>query len=138
MYDRITDRVRTVFQFATKDAERRGHHYIGSLHILLGLLQEGRGVAAKLIEKLFAGTDRVRVAAEECLKANWAPTPPVKMLMDLAIEEAKQLNHDFVGTEHILLALLRLPDTTVAGIFEQLGAKPAAMRKELYAFLGRR
>lgn len=138
MYDRITDRARTVFQLANKIAEQQGDEYIGSVHILLGILQEGRGVAAKLIEKLFGGTDRVRAAAEECLKENWAPTPPLKPLIDLAIEEAKRLNHDFVATEHILLALLRLPDSTVARLFEQFGAKPEMIREELYVFLGRR
>ncbi|HYT92924.1 MAG TPA: Clp protease N-terminal domain-containing protein, partial [Gemmataceae bacterium] len=115
MYERYTDRAREVMQLANQEAQRFNHEYIGTEHILLGLVKEGSGVAANALNNLGIELRKIRQEIEkivqpgpETINLGKVPqTPRAKKVIDFALEEARNFNHDYVGTEHLLLGLLR-------------------------------
>ena len=114
MFERFTDRARRVVVLAQEEARMLNHNYIGTEHILLGLIHEGEGVAAKALESLGISLDAVRQQVEEIIgQGQQAPsghipfTPRAKKVLELSLREALQLGHNYIGTEHILLGLIR-------------------------------
>src|SRR2546429_6327629 len=115
MYERFTDRARKVMQLANQEAQRFNHEYIGTEHILLGLVKEGSGVAANVLRNLDIDLRKVRLEVEKIVQAGPAmvnvgtmpPTPRAKKVIEYSIEESRKLKHNYVGTEHILLGLIR-------------------------------
>src|SRR5438093_11219042 len=114
MYERFTDRARKVMQLANQEAQRFNHEYIGTEHILLGLVKEGSGVAANVLKNLDIDLRKIRLEVEKVLQAGpdivalgKQLLPPLKKIIEFSIEEARNLNHNYVGTEHLLLGLLR-------------------------------
>ncbi len=144
MFDRFTDRARTVMGFARQEAERFNHDYIGTEHVLLGLIKEGSGVAANVLENLDVDLERVRSEVEGMVKhgPDVAPmgqlpfTPRAKKVLEFAMEEAKQLDHNYVGTEHLLLGLLRENEGVAAQVLMNLGLKLDEVRSEVMELLG--
>jgi len=144
MFDRFTDRARKVISFARDEAERFNHDYIGTEHILLGLVKEGSGVAANVLENLDVDLEKVRAEVEKLVKP--APdvvaggqlpfTPRAKKVLEFAIDEARGLNHNYVGTEHLLLGLIREKEGLAAQVLMNLGLTLEDVRKELMEFLG--
>lgn len=117
MFERFTDRARRVVVLAQEEARMLNHNYIGTEHILLGLIHEGEGVAAKSLESLGISLEGVRSQVEEIIgQGQQAPsghipfTPRAKKVLELSLREALQLGHNYIGTEHLLLALLELED----------------------------
>src|SRR5260370_1324525 len=120
MFERFTDRARRVVVLAKEEARMLNHSYIGSEHILLGLIHEGEGVAAKALESLGISVEAVRQQVEEIIgQGQQAPsghipfTPRAKKVLELALREALQLGHNYIGTEHILLGLIRVGEPGV-------------------------
>src|ERR1700740_3088677 len=114
MFERFTDRARRVVVLAQEEARMLNHNYIGTEHILLGLIREGEGVAAKALESLGISLDAVRQQVEELIgQGPQAPpreipfTPRAKKVLELSLRESQKLGHNYIGTEHILLGLLR-------------------------------
>src|ERR1044072_6646806 len=115
MYERFTDRARKVMQLANQEAQRFNHEYVGTEHVLLGLIKEGSGVAANVLMNLDVDLRKIRNDVEKIVQAgsDMLPmgklphTPRAKKVSEYAIEEARNLNHNYVGTEHLLLGLLR-------------------------------
>ena len=115
MYERFTDRARKVMQLANQEAQRFNHEYVGTEHVLLGLVKEGSGVAANVLKNLDVDLRKIRVEVEKIVQSGpghghdgeTAPDPRAKKVIEYAIEEARNLNHNYVGTEHLLLGLLR-------------------------------
>src|SRR5579862_5132097 len=117
MYERFTDRARKVMQLANQEAQRFNHEYIGTEHVLLGLVQEGSGVAANVLKNLDIDLRKIRMEIEKIIqlgprlkqvvKGRLPHTPRTKKVIDYAYEEARRLNHNYVGSEHILLGLMR-------------------------------
>jgi len=144
MFDRFTDRARKVISFARQEAERFNHDYIGTEHILLGLVKEGSGVAANVLENLDVDLEKVRLEVEKLVKP--APdvvtmgqlpfTPRAKKVLEFAIDEARNLDHNYVGTEHLLLGLLKEQEGLAAQVLMNLGLKLEDVRNEVMEFLG--
>src|SRR5208337_1282465 len=115
MYERFTDRARKVMQLANQEAQRFNHEYIGTEHILLGLVKEGSGVAADVLKNLDVDLRRIRLEVEKLLQSGpdkvplsrLPQTPRAKKVVEYAMDEARNLGHNYVGTEHVLLGLLR-------------------------------
>jgi ATP-dependent Clp protease ATP-binding subunit ClpC len=115
MFERFTDRARRVMQLANQEAKRLNHEYIGTEHILLGLVKEGSGVAGRVLKDLGADLGKVRLEVERVVRSGpdqvtmskLPQTPLAKRVIEHAIEEARNLKHNYVGTEHLLLGLLR-------------------------------
>jgi ATP-dependent Clp protease ATP-binding subunit ClpC len=117
MYERFTDRARKVMQLANQEAQRFNHEYIGTEHILLGLVKEGSGVTANVLQNLDIDLRKIRLEVEKIVQyvgdappfssGRLAHTPRVKKVIEYAIDEAKNLRHSYIGTEHLLLGLLR-------------------------------
>jgi len=129
MFERFTDRARRAVALAQEEAKRLDHNYIGNEHILLGLIREGDGVAAKALESLGISLDAVRQEVEEIIgRGQQTPsehipfTPRAKKVLELSLRESKQLGHNYIGTEHILLGLLREGDGVAAQVLVKLGA----------------
>jgi ATP-dependent Clp protease ATP-binding subunit ClpC len=129
MFERFTDRARRTVVLAQEEARMLQHNYIGTEHLLLGLIHEGEGVAAKALESLGIGLDAVRQQVEEIIgRGQHAPsghipfTPRAKKVLELALREAIQLGHNYIGTEHILLGLIREGDGVAAQVLVRLGA----------------
>src|SRR3978361_713540 len=129
MFERFTDRARRVVVLAQEEARMLNHNYIGTEHILLGLIHEGEGVAAKSLESLGISLEGVRSQVEEIIgQGQQAPsghipfTPRAKKVLELSLREAQQLGHDYIGTEHILLGLIREGDGVAAQVLIKLGA----------------
>ena len=129
MFERFTDRARRVVVLAQEEARMLNHNYIGTEHILLGLLREGEGVAAKALESLGISLDAVRQQVEEIIgQGQQAPsghipfTPRAKKVLELSLRESLQLGHNYIGTEHILLGLIREGDGVAAQVLVKLGA----------------
>ena len=129
MLERFTDRARQVVVLAQEEARMLNHNYIGTEHILLGLIHEGDGVAARSLESLGISLDAVRQQVEEIIgrghQAPWGHipfTPRAKKVLELSLREALQLGHGYIGTEHILLGLLREGDGVAAQVLVTLGA----------------
>src|SRR6201987_5708231 len=130
MFERFTDRARRVVVLAHEEARMLNHNYIGTEHILLGLIHEGEGVAAKALESLGISLDAVRQQVEEIIgQGQQAPsghipfTPRAKKVLELSLREALQLGHNYIGTEHILLGLIREGDGVAAQVLVQVGRR---------------
>jgi ATP-dependent Clp protease ATP-binding subunit ClpA len=127
-FNRLTERARKVMQFAQEEAQRFQHNYIGTEHLLLGLVREDEGVATKVLKSFDVDTEKVRQAVEHIIGRGDHPvsgevglTPRAKKVIELAVDEAHSLNHHFIGTEHLLLGLLREGQGIAAGVLESLG-----------------
>src|SRR5690349_21329052 len=128
MFERFTDRARRVVVLAQEEARMLSHNYIGTEHILLGLIHEGEGVAAKALESLDISLEAVRAQVEEIIgQGQQAPsghipfTPRAKKVLELSLREALQLGHTYIGTEHILLGLLHEGEGVAAQVLAELG-----------------
>ena len=144
MFERFTDRARKVMALANQEAQRFNHEYIGTEHILLGLVKEGSGVGANVLKNLDVDLRKVRLEVEKLVKAGpemvtmgkLPQTPRAKKVIEYAIEEARNLNHNYVGTEHLLLGLLREHDGVAAQVLMNLGLKLEEVREEVLNLLG--
>src|SRR5689334_125354 len=143
MYERFTDRARKVMQLANQEAQRFNHEYIGTEHILLGLIKEGSGVAANVLKNFDLDLGKIRTEVEKiiCSGPNMVvmgrlpQTPRTKKVIEYAIEECKNLNHNYVGTEHLLLGLLRELEGVGAQVLMNLGLKLEDARDEVLQLL---
>src|ERR1700740_2303203 len=142
MFERFTDRARRVVVLAPEEARMLNHNYIGTEHILLGLIHEGEGVAAKALESLGISLDAVRQQVEEIIgQGQQAPsghipfTPRAKKVLELSLREALQLGHNYIGTEHILLGLIREGDGVAAQVLVKLGADLNRVRQQVIQLL---
>ncbi|MCO4254038.1 ATP-dependent Clp protease ATP-binding subunit [Pseudarthrobacter cellobiosi] len=142
MFERFTDRARRVVVLAQEEARMLNHGYIGTEHILLGLIHEGEGVAAKTLESLGISLDGVREQVQEIIgQGQQAPsghipfTPRAKKVLELALREALQLGHNYIGTEHILLGLVREGEGVAAQVLVKLGADPDRVRQQVIQLL---
>src|ERR1700675_337345 len=139
MMDNFTPRTQQVLVLARKEAERFNHNYVGTEHLLLGLIKLGQGVAVNVLQKMGLDLERVRIEVEKHVGShpetnmigNIPYTPRVKKVLALAAKEAKGLNHSYVGTEHILLGLLREGDGIAARVLKSLEVDPARTRNEI-------
>ncbi len=145
MFERFTDRARKVMALANQEAQRFNHDYIGTEHILLGLVKEGSGVGANVLKNLNVDLRRVRMEVERLVRSGpevvsgmgkLPQTPRAKRVIEYAIEEARNLNHNYVGTEHLLLGLLREQDGVAAQVLQNLGLKLEEVREEVLNLLG--
>ncbi len=144
MFERFTDRARKVMALAHQEAQRFNHEYIGTEHILLGLVKEGSGVGANVLRNLNVELRNVRLEVEKLVKSGpemvtmgkLPQTPRAKKVIEYAIEEARNLNHNYVGTEHLLLGLLRERDGVAAQVLMNLGLKLDEVREEVLNLLG--
>jgi len=142
MFERFTDRARRVVVLAQEEARMLNHNYIGTEHILLGLIHEGEGVAAKALESLGISLEAVRQQVEEIIgQGQQAPsghipfTPRAKKVLELSLREALQLGHNYIGTEHILLGLIREGDGVAAQVLVKLGADLNRVRQQVIQLL---
>ncbi|MCU1563908.1 MAG: ATP-dependent Clp protease ATP-binding subunit ClpC1, partial [Arthrobacter sp.] len=142
MFERFTDRARRVVVLAQEEARMLYHNYIGTEHILLGLLHEEEGVAGKALESLGITLDGVREQVQEIIgQGQQAPsghipfTPRAKKVLELSLREALQLGHNYVGTEHILLGLIREGEGVAAQVLVKLGADHTRVRQEVIRLL---
>src|SRR6059036_1369407 len=142
MFERFTDRARRVVVLAQEEARMLNHNYIGTEHILLGLIHEGEGVAAKALESLGISLEGVRQQVEEIIgQGQQAPsghipfTPRAKKVLELSLREALQLGHNYIGTEHILLGLIREGEGVAAQVLHKLGADLNRVRQQVIQLL---
>ncbi|BAS15024.1 ATP-dependent Clp protease ATP-binding subunit ClpC1 [Arthrobacter sp. Hiyo8] len=142
MFERFTDRARRVVVLAQEEARMLNHNYIGTEHILLGLIHEGEGVAAKALESLSISLDGVREQVQEIIgQGQQAPsghipfTPRAKKVLELSLREALQLGHNYIGTEHILLGLIREGEGVAAQVLVKLGADLNRVRQQVIQLL---
>ncbi len=142
MFERFTDRARRVVVLAQEEARMLNHNYIGTEHILLGLIHEGEGVAAKALESLNISLDGVREQVQEIIgQGQQAPsghipfTPRAKKVLELSLREALQLGHNYIGTEHILLGLIREGEGVAAQVLVKLGADLGRVRQQVIQLL---
>ena len=144
MYERFTDRARKVMQLANQEAQRFNHEYIGTEHILLGLVKEGSGVAANVLKNLEVDLRKIRLEVEKIVQSGpdmvtmgkLPQTPRAKKVVEYAMEEARNLNHNYVGTEHLLLGLIREQEGVAAQVLMNLGLKLEDVREEVLNLLG--
>src|SRR5512136_2685914 len=144
MFERFTDRARKVMALANQEAQRFNHEYIGTEHILLGLVKEGSGVGATVLKNLDVDIKKLRLEVEKLVKSGpdmvsmgkLPQTPRAKKVIEYAIEEARSLNHNYVGTEHLLLGLLRETEGIAAQVLMNLGLKLEDVRQEVLNLLG--
>ncbi|MPZ99361.1 MAG: AAA domain-containing protein [Dehalococcoidia bacterium] len=136
-FDKFTERARRVLTLAQEEAQRFNHNYIGTEHLLLGLVREGDGVAAKVLSNLGVELNKVRSAVEFIIgrgdRASTGEiglTPRAKKVIELAVDEARRLNHSYIGTEHLLLGLVREGEGIAAGVLESLGVNLERVRGE--------
>ena len=142
MFERFTDRSRRVVVLAQEEARMLSHNYIGTEHILLGLIHEGEGVAAKALESLNISLEAVRAQVEEIIgQGQQAPsghipfTPRAKKVLELSLREALQLGHNYIGTEHILLGVIREGGGVATQIMTALGADLPRAREVVLALV---
>lgn len=142
MFERFTDRARRVVVLAQEEARALNHNYIGTEHILLGLIQEGEGVAAKALESMGISLDAVRTEVVDIIGSGGQPpagyipfTPRAKKVLELALREALQLGHKYIGTEHILLGLIREGEGVAAQVLVKLGADLSRVRTQVIQLL---
>ena len=145
MYERFTDRSRKVMQLANEEAQRLNHEYIGTEHILLGLAKEGKCIASMVLHQLNIDVTSIRKETERvvqqgpptALTSNKLPqTPRAKKIIDYAIEEARNMNHGYVGTEHILLGLVREEQGVAYMVLDNLGVTTEKIRENCLDMLG--
>ena len=134
-FDKFTERARRVLTLAQEEAQRFNHNYIGTEHLLLGLVREGDGVAAKVLANLGVELNKVRSAVEfiigrgdRATTGEIGLTPRAKSVIELAVDEARRLNHSYIGTEHLLLGLVREGEGIAAGVLESLGVNLERVR----------
>ncbi len=142
MFERFTDRARRVVVLAQEEARMLNHNYIGTEHILLGLVREGEGVAAKALEAMDISLNGVREQVQEIIgEGSHAPsghipfTPRAKKVLELSLREALQLGHNYIGTEHILLGLIREGEGVAAQVLGKLGAELSSVRQQVIQLL---
>ena len=138
MFERFTDRARRVVVLAQEEARMLSHNYVGPEHVLLGLIHEGQGVAARALTELGVSLDEVRVQVEELIgRGEQAPTghipftPRAKRVLELSLREALQLGHNYIGTEHILLGILREGENVAAQVLVRTGTDLNRVRLEI-------
>lgn len=143
MFERFTDRARRCIVLSQENARKLNHNYIGTEHLLLGLVHEGEGIAAKALVSLGVVLEGVRQEVEEVIgQGQQAPsghipfTPRAKKVLELALREALQLGHNYIGTEHILLALIREGQGVGAQVLGKLGVELNQARKRVLDILG--
>ncbi len=141
-FDRFTERARKVLTLAQEEAQRFNHNYIGTEHLLLGLVREGEGVAAKVLSNLGIELTKVRSAVEFIIgrgerqvMGEIGLTPRAKKVIELAVDEARRLGHHYIGTEHLLLGLIREGEGIAAGVLESLGVNLEKVRSEVIKVL---
>ena len=141
-FEKFTERARKVLTLSQEEAQRFNHNYIGTEHILLGLVREGEGVAAKVLANLGVELEKVRSAVEyiigrgeKTVSGEIGLTPRAKRVIELAVDEARRLNHNYIGTEHLLLGLLREGEGMAAGVLESLGISLDKVRAETVRLL---
>ena len=142
-FDKFTERARRVLTLAQEEAQRFNHNYIGTEHLLLGLVREGEGVASKVLANLGVELNKVRSAVEFIIGRGDRPvtgeiglTPRAKKVIELAVDEARRLGHHYIGTEHLLLGLVREGEGIAAGVLESLGVSLEKVRAEVTRILG--
>lgn len=142
-FDQFTERARSVLRYAQQEAQRFNHTYIGTEHLLLGLLRATDGIAARALTNLHVELDAVRAAIEAIIGrgdrivlGDIGLTPRSKKSLELAIDEARRLNHRYVGTEHILLGLVREGDGIAAGVLKDFAVTPGKVRAEVARLTG--
>ena len=144
MYERFTDRARKVMQLANQEAQHFNHEYIGTEHILLGLVKEGSGVAANVLKNLDGDLRKIRIEVEKLVQTGpemvtmgkLPHTPRAKKVIEYSMEEARNLGHNYVGTEHILLGLLREQEGVAAQVLLNLELRLDEVREEVLNLLG--
>jgi ATP-dependent Clp protease ATP-binding subunit ClpC len=145
MYEQFTDRARSVMQLANQEAQRLNHKYIGTEHILLGLVKEGSGVAANVLKNRDIDLRKIRLEIERIVQTGpdmftmgkLPQTPQAKRAIEYSIEEARNLNHNYVGTEHLLLGLLREQEGVAAQVLTYFGLKLEGLREGVLTWLTR-
>ncbi len=142
-FAKFTERARKVLSLAQEEAQRFNHNYIGTEHLLLGLVREGDGTPAKVLNQLGVELNRVRNAVEfiigrgdRIVLGEIGLTPRSKKVIELAVDEARRLNHHYIGTEHLLLGLIREGDGVAAGVLKSLGVTLEKARSETLRILG--
>ena len=142
MFERFTDRARRVVVLAQEEARMLNHNYIGTEHILLGLVHEGEGIASKALLSLNVSLDAVRRQVEEVIGRGGSPpgghipfTPRAKKVLELSLREALQLGHNYIGTEHILLGVIREGEGVGAQVLTKLGANLERVRQAVIHLL---
>jgi len=144
MFDRFTDRAKKVMNLARQEAQRFNHEYLGTEHILLGLVQEGSGVAANVLRQMSIDLSKIRSEVEKLVKTGPSMvtmgqlpfTPRAKKVLELSMEEASNLGHNYIGTEHLLLGLIKENEGIAAKVLTNLGVKLEDVREEVLEFLG--
>jgi ATP-dependent Clp protease ATP-binding subunit ClpC len=144
MHDKFTERVRKVMFLAREEAARLQHDYIGTEHLLLGILREGEGIAATVLNNLNLDLDAIRQAVENMVSSSGGTltigeipfTPRAKRVLELSVDEARQLGHNYVGTEHLLLGLIREGEGIAARVLLELGVDRKKVREETLKLLG--
>ncbi len=142
-FDKFTERAKKALSFAQEEAQRFQHNYIGTEHLLLGLVREGEGVAAKVLSNLGVELNKVRSTVEfiigrgdRIVLGEIGLTPRAKKVIELAIDEARRMNHHYIGTEHLLLGLLSEGQGIAAGVLESLGVRLEEARRQTIQILG--
>jgi ATP-dependent Clp protease ATP-binding subunit ClpC len=142
MFQRFTDRARRVVVFAQEEARLLDHNYIGTEHVLLGLIREGEGVAARALDSLGISLQAVRLGTEEIIgRGQHTPeghisfTPRAKRVLELSLLESRQLGHRYIGTEDILLGLIREGEGVAAQVLTAMGADLRLVRQQVIQFL---
>ena len=142
-FDKFTERARKVLSLAQEEAQRFQHNYIGTEHLLLGLVREGEGVAAKVLGNLGVELNKVRSSVEyiigrgdRIVLGEIGLTPRAKKVIELAVDEARRFNHHYIGTEHLLLGLVREGEGIAAGVLESLGVNLEKVRAQTIQVLG--
>jgi ATP-dependent Clp protease ATP-binding subunit ClpC len=144
MFDRFTDRAKKVMNLARQEAQRFNHEYLGTEHVLLGLVQEGSGVAANVLKQMGVDLSKIRTEVENIVKTGPSMvtmgqlpfTPRAKKVLELSLEEASNLGHNYIGTEHLLLGLIKENEGIAAQVLMNLGVKLEEVREEVLDFLG--
>ncbi|MBI4354019.1 MAG: ATP-dependent Clp protease ATP-binding subunit [Candidatus Omnitrophica bacterium] len=144
MFNKFTERARKVILLAKEEAKRFNHDYIGTEHILLGLIREGEGVAAAVLQKLGLSPEKIRLEVEKLVQSGPSTmvsgdipfTPKAKKVIELAMEEARSLGHNYIGTEHLLLGLIREGEGVASQVLVNLGLDLNRVRNEVITLLG--
>ena len=144
-FDKFTERARKVLSLAQEEAQRLQHNYIGTEHLLLGLVREGEGVAAKVLISLGVELEKVRKSVEDIIGrgdrivlGEIGLTPRAKKVIELAVDESRLLNHNYIGTEHLLLGLIREGEGIGAGVLESFGLSLQEVRAKTIQVLSDR
>src|SRR5918996_4618324 len=138
-FEKFSERARRVLSLAQEEAQRFNHNYIGTEHILLGLVRETEGVAARVLSGLGVDLSKVRSAVEFIIGRGEKPTqgeigltPRAKKVVELAVDEARRMNHTYIGTEHLLIGLLREGEGVAAGVLESQGVTLEKVRSAMH------